>query len=50
MIAELVTGVDITLNVAPPDRCPNFDRNGDGLVTVDELVRGVRNALRECAP
>ena len=43
---QLIRGVNIALGGAPVSECPPFDRVVDGRVTVDELVRGVRNALR----
>jgi hypothetical protein len=45
-IEELVRGVGIALGNTPVTECTPFDRVPDGRVTVDELVRGVRNALR----
>jgi hypothetical protein len=45
-IEELVRGVNILLGNTPVSECTPFDRVADGRVTVDELVRGVRNALR----
>jgi hypothetical protein len=47
-INELVTGVNIGLGRAAPQICAPFAPNRDGRVTVDELVLGVRNALRGC--
>ena len=44
-INELIEGVNILLGLAPVSECRPFDRVVDGRVTVDELVRGVRNAL-----
>src|SRR5262249_6208983 len=36
-INELIRGVAISLALQPVDRCPVFDRNRDGRVTIDEL-------------
>jgi hypothetical protein len=44
-INELIQGVNIALGNDPVSECTPFDRVADGRVTVDELVRGVRNAL-----
>ena len=44
-IDELIRGVNILLGTTPVTECRPFDRVPDGQVTVDELVRGVRNAL-----
>lgn len=48
-IDELVRGVNIALDRARVDVCPNVDQNRDGAVTVNELVLAVNNALRGCA-
>jgi len=45
---ELVTGVNIALGNRPITACAGFDPGGDGQVTVDELLGGVRNALDGC--
>lgn len=29
---------------------PSYDRNADGLISIDELIRGVNNALAGCPP
>jgi hypothetical protein len=44
----VVTGVAIALGTQPVDACRAFDRNGDGAVTIDELLRAVRTALDGC--
>ena len=44
-VDELVLGVNIALGNKPADVCTNFDRNGDGRLTVDELVSAVRSAV-----
>ena len=47
-IGELILAVDISLGSAPTTACPAVDRNGDGLVTIDELIAAVGNALDGC--
>jgi hypothetical protein len=47
-IGELILAVDISLGSAPPSACPGVDRNGDGHVTIDELIAAVGNALNGC--
>jgi C1A family cysteine protease len=46
-INELILGVNIALGFASRSACPAFDPNGNG-VNIDELVRGVSNALSRC--
>jgi predicted outer membrane repeat protein len=48
-VNELVRGVNIALNRAPLDQCPEFDCNGNERVTVDCLVKAVNAALNGCA-
>ena len=45
---ELLDGVNISLGGAAVPSCENFDRNGDGRITVDELVTATRSALQGC--
>ncbi len=47
-IHELVIGVRIALGELADTACSVFDRNGDGQVSIDELVAAVDNALRGC--
>lgn len=47
-VAELVRGVNISLDRAALDTCANFDRDGNQRVTVDELVAGVNGLLLGC--
>lgn len=49
-IAELVRGVRIALGVEGLDQCSDLDTNGDGMVTVDELIRAAGAALHGCSP
>ncbi len=44
-VDEVVAMVSIGLSTRPLDLCPAADRNVDGLVTVDEILRGVFGAL-----
>jgi len=37
--------VNIALGNSPLSDCPSLDRNGDGIVTIDELIAAVRYAL-----
>jgi hypothetical protein len=48
-INEMITGVNIALEILPVESCPAFDANGDRQVTVDELLQAVNNALLDCA-
>jgi outer membrane protein assembly factor BamB len=48
IVAELVRGVNIALQLFPLDVCPGFDRDGDGRVSIDELMAAVQNALFGC--
>jgi len=47
-VTDLVLGVGLVLGTADIDACPAFDRDSGGVVTVDELLEGVRNALLGC--
>jgi hypothetical protein len=47
-VDELIRGVTIVLGTAPLDRCPVFDCNGDGVVTIACLVRAVNALLTGC--
>lgn len=47
-IAELVTMVNIALGRSQLPVCPNGDRDGDGTIAIDELVRAVGHALDAC--
>jgi len=47
-INELLSGVNISLGAADMSSCPDFDRNGDGRVSVDELIAAVTSALDGC--
>jgi hypothetical protein len=47
-IDELVLLVNISLEEANVSTCPAGDRNGDGAVTIEEIVAGVNDALGAC--
>jgi hypothetical protein len=47
-VAELITGVNIALGLRDISACTGFDVNGDSMVQVNELIRGVRSALDGC--
>jgi len=47
---ELVRCVQIALATQPVTACSACDANADGLVTVNELVAAVDNALNGCPP
>ncbi len=47
-IEDLLTGIDIALGNVPLRACPVFDANGDGRVTVDDLIKAIANALHGC--
>lgn len=47
-IAELLLGVNATLDGGEPTGCAAFDRDADGGVGIDELIAGVSNALAGC--
>lgn len=47
-VDEIVRGVVIALGNRPVEDCLAFDRNRDGVVTVDEIVDAIGNALNGC--
>jgi hypothetical protein len=47
-IAELLVGVNATLEGSAADSCAAFDPNADGMVGIEELVAGVAYALGGC--
>lgn len=49
-VADLVTGVRISLGAAPLSDCPAFDATPDGEVRIAELVMAVNNTLAGCPP
>src|SRR5215470_19534988 len=49
-VVDLVTGLRIALGDDPLAVCTAWDANGDGDVTIDELMLGVGEALNGCPP
>lgn len=47
-IDELVRGIDVALGAEPLDDCPLADGNGDGSVSISELVAAVDSAMNGC--
>ena len=47
-VDELVRGVNIALGQQAVDSCPAVDRNGDGQVTIAELLAAVSAAIGPC--
>jgi ELWxxDGT repeat protein len=47
-VDELLVGIDIGLGRLPATSCVQFDPNIDAAVDVDEIVRGIDNALDGC--
>ncbi len=47
-MARQIKGVNIALGSTAIDTCPELDVNGDGMVTVTELIIGVNNVLSGC--
>lgn len=49
-IDEILASVAISLGEISLSACPNGDRDGDGAVTIDEILTAVYAALTRCAP
>ncbi len=47
-IAELVSGINLSLDDGPLDTCPASDADGDSQLTIADLVRAVDDALSGC--
>ena len=47
LIDEVIKAANILLDIDPVSRCPQIDRDGNGIVSVDELVTAVNAALGE---
>jgi hypothetical protein len=47
-VSELITGVNIALDIQTLGVCPVFDQSGEGEVTIDEIIQGVDAALHGC--
>jgi hypothetical protein len=48
-IDELLACLNIALGLAGPPSCPTCDLNGDGSVSIDEVVAGVEAVLHGCS-
>jgi hypothetical protein len=47
-VEEIVRAVNIGLGTVSVSTCPAADGNRDGVVTVEEIVTAVNNALTGC--
>jgi hypothetical protein len=47
-VDEVVRLVAIALQVLPLERCPVGDRDGNGRITIDEIVAAVTRLLAGC--
>jgi hypothetical protein len=47
-IGDLIEGVSIALGLSPLGACPSFDRSGDGIVEIADLIAAVNAALDGC--
>jgi DNA-binding beta-propeller fold protein YncE len=47
-ISDVLLGVNIALGRASVEQCMAIDANGDGSVTIDELLKAITNALNGC--
>ena len=47
-VNELIQMVNVALDTAPGSSCVAGDANGDGAITINEIVAGVNNALNGC--
>jgi hypothetical protein len=47
-VAELVRSIKLVLDDAPLDACPAADANGDGRMTITDLLSAVDDALHGC--
>jgi hypothetical protein len=48
-IDELLVGAGLVLESAPTAGCPPMDRDGNGIVSIDELVAAEHNLLDDCS-
>jgi hypothetical protein len=48
-VAELITAVNVALELAELAACSAADVDGDGGVSIGELIGGVNSALLGCA-
>ncbi|HVO27133.1 MAG TPA: hypothetical protein VMW56_26275 [Candidatus Margulisiibacteriota bacterium] len=49
-VGEVITGVNIALDITPLTECSSFDTNQSNTVSVDEILAAVNNALNGCRP
>jgi hypothetical protein len=49
-VTDILTMVDIALGTEQLSACANGDVSGDHLITVDEILQAVNNALAGCGP
>jgi len=47
-IDELILAINVVLGEASLDRCTSLDVNGDGVITVDEVILAITQALEGC--
>ncbi len=47
-ISELITLVNVALGSRPVSACQSGDVNGDGMITINELIGAVTRALSGC--
>jgi hypothetical protein len=47
-VDEILTGVNIALGLTPVSLCESLDANGDGQVTIVEILQAVDHALSGC--
>jgi hypothetical protein len=47
-VDEILTLVRVALDLGLLDACPAGDRDGNGMITVDEIVAAVSAALLDC--
>jgi len=47
-VVDLIIGVNIALGTSSVTQCPAIDSDGNGAVTVDDIIRAVNRALGGC--
>ncbi len=47
-VDELIRGIYIALDILPLSDCEAFDRGGDGVVTIDDLVQAIDGSINGC--
>lgn len=47
-VDEVLQGVGVVLGMVTMDNCRNLDRNGDGQITIEEIVKALNAALYGC--